>query len=121
MSEAKPFTKKIAEYINFLVSEQLIVDLWPDTDTLCLFNHNRTLVVFPTDYDVYKLLKARDGEPFTFAGSLLKNAIAILEDLKEVGFDVIREQHTPLILRGTYFQVLIAPRVTDNETDEEVN
>jgi len=115
MSETKPFTKKMAEYINFLISKQLIVDLWPDTEILCLFNKDRTLVLFPIDYDVDKLLRARDGEPFTFSGSLLEEAISILKDLREDGFDVVRNQKTPLMLRGSYFQVIIAPRVTEVE------
>jgi hypothetical protein len=93
MSETKSFTKKIAEYINFLTSKQLIVDLWPKTDTLCLFNENRTLAVFPTDYDIDSLVNKQNGEPFLFDGSLLTNAISILDDLKESGFDVTRIQN----------------------------
>lgn len=124
MSETKSFTQKTAEYINFLTLNSFTVDVWLDTDIICLLNHARTLVMFPIDFNIEPFFKNQNGEPFSFDGNLLKDALKIFETLKETSFDVVRKQGYPLILKGNYFQIIIAPLTSDmddTETNEGMN
>jgi len=104
------FTRKMAEYIQMISGKQFDIDVWPKTDLICLYDFNRSLALFPIDYNLKDLISThKKDEPYTFDGDTVKKAIDILDSLRDTSFDVIRELGWPLLLRGEYFQISIAP------------